>query len=111
MLPAQHGVRRAGGLGFGHPDHPERVHRPEEPRDQGHEQRDLERERTRLGVDADDLVLRLRRLVGQDRLELSVRHQLRVLLQGRRDLFLLGLLLSAAVGLYVLYALFRAEEM
>ena len=56
MLPAQHGVRRAGGLGFGHPDHPERVHRPEEPRDQGHEQRDLERERTRLGVDADDLV-------------------------------------------------------
>ena len=56
----------------------------------GIEQRHLQGERSRLGVDADDLVLDRLGLAGEQLLELRVAHQLGVVLERRRDLLLLG---------------------
>ena len=50
--------------------HAEPVDQPEQAGEDRDEQRDLQRERPRVGVDADDLVLDLRRLVGELLLEL-----------------------------------------
>ena len=62
----------------------------EETRQERHEQRDLEGDRPRVGVDADDLLLDGRGLVGEQFVELRVAHDLRVVLERVGDLLLLG---------------------
>jgi len=71
------------------PDHAERVREAQQGGEQRHEEGDLERLLAPLVIDAQDLGLDLRRLRGQQRLELGVAHDLGVVLEGRRDLCLL----------------------
>ena len=54
------------------------------------EQRDLQRDGPRVGVDADDLGLDVRRLAGELLVELRVAHHLGVVLERVGDLLLLG---------------------
>ena len=66
------------------------LNRPRAPARIGIEQRDLEGEGPRVGVDADDLVLDLLGLVGEQLVEVGVAHHLGVVLERRGDLLLLG---------------------
>ena len=64
--------------------------RPEQRGEERDEQRDLEGDRPRLGVDAQDLVLDLRGLAGEQLLELDVAHHLGVVLEHLRRPALAG---------------------
>ena len=66
------------------------LNKPEEAGEDRDEQRDLQRDRPRVGVDADDLGLDVRRLAGEQLLELRVAHHLGVVLEHVGDLLLLG---------------------
>src|SRR3954451_1394760 len=79
--------------------HPERVREPSEPGEDGDEESDLKGKRACVGVDADDLRLDVRRLPGQLFLELGIGHELCVVFERGRYLFLLsGVEHRAVVG-------------
>ena len=80
----------AAGVMSGRRTHPEGVGDAEEAGDHGDEERDLEAQVPGIGVDGEDLLLDVRRLVGDLPLELGVAHHLRVGLQRLGDLLLLG---------------------
>ena len=66
------------------------LRRPERSGEDRDGKRDLQRERSNVGVDADDLVLDRLRLTGELLLEPGVAHHLRVVLERVSDLFLGG---------------------
>src|SRR5436305_11738827 len=76
--------------GVGEAQHPERVEQAEERGEEGYQQGSLKGQVPGIGVDADDLLAGRRRLPFQLFLQRGVAHDLGVVLQGFRNLLLLG---------------------
>ena len=73
----------------GQPHHAVRVGDAGERRQQREQQRGLERQVSRVGVDAEDLVPDGRGLVGEHLVELCIAHDLRIVFERLCDLLLL----------------------
>ena len=80
----------ADGVGIGFAHHPERVEQASGRSEDRHEECDLQRPRTCIGVDANDLVLNRLGLIRELLVELRVAHDLGVIVERLRDLLLLG---------------------
>ena len=85
-----HAFAGAGRLRVGQARHPEPVDQPDQPGEQGNDQRHLKRERSGIRVDADDLRLHVLGLADEQLLELRVAHHLGVVVEPLRDLLLFG---------------------
>ena len=76
--------------GIGQAHHAEREEQPDQTGEDRNKKRHLKGDMPGLGVDPDDLLLRLRRLAGELLLELGVAHHFGVMLQDLGDLLLLS---------------------
>ena len=79
----------ADGLDVWQPHHAERVDQPDQAGEDGHEQRDLERDVPSVCVDPQDLLLDRFGFLSHQLVDLGVAHHLSIVLEGLGDLILL----------------------